>query len=1075
MIVNELELCYEEDVKGEMEDLTGASPDDILVTCLNTIGYVDIVEMSRASGRSCEELVLALRGSAIFQDPEEFENDECWSIEKGWQLAAIYCSGNLRRKLVAAQHMNERFKGCFDCNVTALKKRLPDSIGIDEIHVSPGSPWVPIDIYEDFLKYLLNLKITPSVIFNKELNTWKIVAGTDEARTSVANNLTYGTVDLSAIRIFEQTMNAKTVKVYDYVPTINWKYERVFNSTATLIAQEKQNAIIREFEKWIRSDTSRAERIEECYNDTFVGYSSCKYDGSFLRFPDLNPEVTFYPHQSGAIARMLLSKDNLLLAHDVGTGKTYILCAGLHELYRMGISRKNLATVPNNVLETTIKAHKYLYPNDKILAVYPKDFTPKNRQATLEKIRDGDFVAVYMAHSTFDMIVMSKKYWCDKMSDELHSLRNAIANSSDKEEKRMLERERELLAKKLSAYVINGTDTPWLTYDSLGIETLVVDEAHSYKNIPISTRCDNIVGMHTAGSRKCREMLEKVRTTKKVVFATGTPLINSLADLYVLQSYLQWEEMRFRGISSFDMWLNTFGERQSSFEIDADGRNLRAVTRFCSFHNLTELMSLFAVVCDFYHGESVDNVDLPVFNGYRDICIKRSEAQTKYIADISKRIDLIREHLVKRTDDNMLKVTIDGRMCALDMRLLGVEYNLEDDEINKIEACASQVWNIYCEHPDTCQIVFSDIGTPKPGFNVYDSLKYELMGLGIPEHQIAFVHDATTEAARNRLFSKINAGAVRVVIGSTAKLGVGVNVQERLIAIHHLSLPWTPALMVQREGRILRRGNLCDEVYIYRYITEGTFDAYSWQLLENKQKFISSFLAGSSGARSSDDIAESILSYAEVKALAIGNPLIRTRVETSNRLERARVSSRQRQKQLTELRAVVDSVPAELAKLGELHRITGADIELYEQCKEVIHNDERAAFGEELIEAIKGNHMQTVERLFDSYQGFDVYLPANMDRERPHVYVRSVNGGSYYLEMDTEKALGCAMRIDYLLEHLHDRINSYVEMMARAEKQRREALDDLEVGNPHQAEVERLENELRDIDKRLSENSKESK
>lgn len=1066
--VDEFELFYDDDDEEVvlLEDMLGASSDDVLVACLNQLGRVDLEIMSKSSGKTCEQLVLDLKGSAIFQNPSEFWNDKNWSIDKGWLLRSQYCCGNIRRKLAVAEIMNKKFPGCFECNIKALKKMLPSSLNLTDIHVSPGAPWIPAEIYSQFAKELLNLRTAPSVIFNKEVHAWKIVAP-EEAKISIANTMTYGTSSLSALKILEQTMNAKTIKVYDYVLTSSWNYERVFNKDATLAAQEKQKAIIQAFNKWVHGSEFRRLRLEECYNDTFVGYGVSAYDGSFLSFPDINPDVNFYDHQRNSIARFLLSEEHLLLAQDVGTGKTYIICAGVHERYRMGLSRKNMIVVPNNILQATVDTYKYLYPHDKILTIFPKDFTPKLRKKTLERVRDEDFAAIFIAYSSFDMIVMSKNYWVDKMTNELNTLYNAIAHTSHKEEKSLLERQKELLSKKLSTYVVEASDPPWPTFDELGIETLVVDEAHNYKNIPLNTKTDNIVGMHTGGSKKCKEMLEKTKNVKKLMFATGTPLTNSLADLFVLQTYLQPEELKFRGIDSFDMWINTFGERETNFEVDVDSKHLRAMTRFSTFHNLTELMSLFSTVCDFHHIDE-NEAELPLFNGYNDICVSKNEAQSEYIKELSERTELIRAHRVRRTEDNLLKITTDGRKCALDVRLVDPKYYLLDREENKVEVCARQVYRLYKNEPDTCQVIFSDIGTPKASFNVYDSLKYELMALGIPEHQIAFVHDAISDGARTRLFSAINAGTVRVIIGSTAKLGVGVNVQERLVALHHLSVPWRPADMVQREGRIIRRGNSCSEVYIYRYITEGSFDSYSWQLLENKQRFISSFLSGTSATRDADDVADIVLNYAEVKALAIGNPLIKKRVETSNRLERAKISCRQRQKQLIELRSVVDNVPAELESLQCRHAVTSLDIELYRKSKEVIPHDERLSFGEELLDAIKGNHMKNTERLFDNYQGFDIYLPASMDCEKPHIYIRSSNGGVYHLEMETDKPLGCAMRIDHLLEHLPDKVKAFEEQIHQAKQQRAEALADIENGNKYQTEVDLLEEELAEIDRCLA-------
>ncbi len=1066
--VNEFDLYSDEESTTLGDDLQSASSDEVLVACLNQLGRVDLERMSAATGKSCEELISDLRGSAIFQDPAEFEFENEWDLLRGWVPKAQYCSGNLRGKLEMAILQNRRFPGLFESNIRVLESLMPPTLSLTEIHVLPGAPWIPADMISQFAKQLLNLKVAPAVVFNKELCTWDITSP-EEAKNSVANTMTYGTDRLSALKILEHTMNNKTVKVYDSFPTLTpYKYERVFNRGATLAAQEKEKEILSVFRKWVYGDAERIRRLEDCYNEAFVGYGADAYDGSFLKFPDLNPDITFFRHQRNAIARMLLSPENLLLAHDVGTGKTYEICAGVHELYRMKLSRKNLVVVPNNVLKATVNAHKLLYPKDKILAIYPKDFTPAHRPETLCKMRDGDYVAIYMAYSSFDMIVMSKSYWVKKMSDEIQGLRNAIACTLHVAEKKLLERQKEQLSKKLMAFITEATDTPWLPFDKIGIETLVVDEAHNYKNIPLQSKADNIVGMHGQGSKKCKEMLEKTRVVKKVVFATGTPLTNSLSDLFVLQTYLQPDEMKFRGIATFDMWVNTFGgERETNFEVDVDSKQLRAVTRFNTFHNLTELMSLFSTVCDFHHLEEND-VEIPQFDGYRDICVPKNQAQDEYIQSLSRRTDLIRTHQVKRTEDNLLKVTTDGRKCALDIRLVDPKAGLPAGEKNKINACAEEVCRVYHEYPDTCQVVFSDIGTPKAAFNVYDALRFELICRGIPEHEIAYVHDATGENARARLFSAINAGYVRVVIGSTQKLGVGVNVQERLIALHHLSVPWRPADMVQREGRILRRGNTCKKVQIFRYVTEGSFDSYSWQLLENKQRFISSFLSGTSATRDADDVADVVLNYAEIKALAIGNPLIKKRVETANRLERTKIACRHRQRQMLDLQTVVERVPAELERLTRLLEITCADARDFEANRQVVPMDERNAFGEELLEAILDNEMQGSERLFDTYQGFSIFLPAGMDLKHPYVFVRSENGGAYRLEMETEKPLGCAMRIDRLLEGLPERAESVRAQIENNGKRRQEAQMDLEKGNPYVDLVQQLEKELAAIDEKLA-------
>lgn len=1058
------------------------SANDALIECVNKFGKVDIVYMSEISGIDTEQLVLELRGSAILQDPSLFTSDKKWDIEKGWVLKARYLCGNIADKLLLAKFMNCRFEGCFIHNITALEQVLPPTPKLEEIHFLLGSSWIPAEMYAAFVKDLLDLSKLPVVQYIKEVSEWRIVAPPD-ALSSVLNNFTYGTKkydflrkgiyresnisSLTAIQIIECTMNAGTVKIYETVPNKEKDGTiRRIHLSETLHAQEIQRTIISEFEKWVLGNKQRANQLLECYKDILVGFSHTTYDGSFLKFPDLNPAISFYKHQKNAVARILLSEENVLLAHSVGAGKTYEIIAGVHELKRMGLSKKNLVVVPNGVLQATVDAHHLLYPNDKILAVFPKDFTPKYRDEILKRIQTEDFCAIYMAFSSFDMIEMSMQYWIDKFKAEIKTISLAIAKCTQRREKRVLEAEHNALERKLSKYVVEGKQTPWLTFDKLGITTLIVDEAHAYKNIPLNTRAENIVGMHTGGSKKCIEMLAKCHSVNRVIFATGTPLTNSLADLFVLQTYLQPEQLRFCGIDSFDMWLNCFGERETTYEIDVDSSRLRSMTRFSSFHNLTELMGLFSNVCDFHYSDD-DNEVLPAYNGPEDIVVDINDAQVAYIKKLCERTEAIRNREVNRHEDNMLKITIDGIKCALDIRLIYPDSTITYGN-SKVKACATKVYELYNKYPDTCQVVFSDLGTPKSEFNVYDALKTELVSKGIKESEIAFIHDAVSEKARSRMISHVNNGLIRVIIGSTPKLGIGVNMQERLIALHHLSVPWRPSDMTQREGRIIRRGNGCKEVFVYRYVTKLTFDGYSWQLLQNKQNFISSFLSGVCAERSSADIFDTVLSYAEIKALAIGDPLIRTRFETSNKLERARISFRQRQKQLVDLRAVVDNTPEILSQLGANFKTLMYDYAYYIKHKESIPNNERLAFGEELICALKDNTIQCEERYFDTYRGFEIFLPKGVEKDHPHVYVRRAGGGNYRVEIDLDKPMGCSKRIDILFENLNERADDVSKQMKSVEKHRREALSEIRKGNPYTKLIKSLTTKLTVIDSKLS-------
>lgn len=945
--------------------------------------------------------------------------------------------------------MNRRFAHCFDANIAALKAMLPPRVSCDSIHPSLGATWIPGKIYASFIKKLLKLKETPEVVYSSELGAWRVKPPYGIG-SSIENTYTYGTKDISAVKIIEKTLNAQTVKVYDHNFTPSGRCESTLNEKKTLEAQDKQRLIVSRFDEWVCSDPELERRIENIYNDTFVGYAISAYDGGFLSLPDLNPRVKLYPHQLNVVARILLSGTNLMLAHDVGTGKTYEMVVSAHELKRMGLSYKNLIVVPNNVLKATVDAHRLLYPKDDVLAVFPKDFPPSRRRETMRRIRDEDHVCIYMAYSSFDMITMSKAYWIKKMQADIAALEQEAGFIKESGyTKQAILREVESRKKELSEYSVKGKDPDWLCFDALGIDTLFVDEAHNYKNISITTHSENIIGLRKNGCKKYREMMEKVHSVKRAIFATGTPLTNSLSDLFVFQTYLQPETLKFHKINFFDSWVQTFSEKESNYEIDVTSSQIRPVDRFSAFHNLTELMAMFSTVCDFHHSTGED---IPFCKGPENISVLMNYMQEKYIRQLAERADAVRSHAVKRTEDNLLKITTDGRKCALDFRLVQTGKNNRDvDSIDigsKVWACAKKVFEIYNAYPGTCQVVFSDIGTPRPEFNIYDALKKLLVMWGIPAAEVAFVHDAVSERARSKLFAAVNSGKVRVVIGSTFKLGIGVNIQEKLIALHHLSVPWRPSDMVQREGRMLRQGNTNPEVFIYRYITEGTFDSYSWQLLENKQRFISSFLSGVSFQRDSEDIADAVLNYAEVKALAIGDPLIKKRVEVSNRLERTRMQSTQRQRRLMELRTIIEQVPNTIESLRLEKSVVASDSGLYRAYRERITLKERRAVGEELLTALAANGMQDDEKLFDSYQGFDIMLPAGMTLDRPYVLVRSRNNGCYRVDMGGDKKMSATQRIDKLLSGLLMRIPDIEKRIREERRKKRAAGRRIRTGQP---------------------------
>lgn len=802
---------------------------DALIMSLSNLGRVDIEYISSVTGEDCKTIICALKGS-IYQNPDTW--GECFY--KGWETADEYLSGNLMRKWHTAQKANAEYKGYFKDNIRALKKILPDTVAAKDIYITLGSPWVPIDIIDDFITHILNLKNNGySGTKHDELTgTWEIPQKSDyRYRCSVAATHTYGTSRMPALYILERTLNMKTVAVTDEVicHTNTSGVKRVINKSETVLALEKQQKMIKAFQRWVWNDDKRKERLEIIFENNFSCVRRRIFDGSFLDFPKMSPSVNLYPHQKNAVARILFSP-NTLLTHDVGSGKTYIMIAAGMELKRMGLSRKNLYVVPNNIVGQWEKLFSVMYPDCKLLCVEPKNFTPTKREAVLEQIRDKDFDGIIMAYSCFEQIPLSKDFYTEQLQETLDKISELASNTNKATSK--LERKKEAVRKALSTLELamdNMYDTVY--FDELGITRLFVDEAHNYKNVPIETKVDKVLGISSKGSKKCRDMMDKVRLVQKqnngggVVMATGTPITNSITDAFVMQKYLQSGELGMLDLQSFDSWIGMFAERVTEFEIDVDTSSYRLATRFAKFHNLPELTALLSSIADFHQVDS--SVGIPDFDGYKDALISKTSEFTAYLDDISARAELVRKGIVSRSDDNMLKITTDGRKAALDIRL--VEPNTSFTYQSKVARCAENVFDIYCETQSdkSTQLIFCDSSTPKSGFNVYDEVKRLLIGMGVTSEEIAFIHDAGTESKREKLFSKLRSGNVRILIGSTFKLGLGVNIQNKLIALHHLDVPWRPADMTQREGRILRQGNENKKVYIYRYITEGSFDAYS--------------------------------------------------------------------------------------------------------------------------------------------------------------------------------------------------------------------------------------------------------
>ena len=1049
---------------------------DGLILSLLNIGKVDIEYIAQVSGKTYKEVIETLGGS-IYQNPDKW--GECFY--KGWETADEYLSGNLMRKYKAANEANKAYNGYFKENLKAIENILPDPIPGEEIFVTLGSPWVPSDVIDEFIEYLLGSATLYSYSLNRRVSfkeTWPVdyepISGTwripEKGRygKSAKSVHTYGTKRMPALYIIEKTLNMKTLQIFDKTTsTTTASGEKLtLNKDETIAAHVTQQKIIKEFQEWIWLDKARRERLETIFENNFSCVRQRKFDGEFLTFPDLSPDISLYPYQKNAVARILFTP-NTLLAHDVGAGKTYVMiCAGM-KLKRMNISQKNVYVVPNNIVGQWETIFRQMYPQANILVVDPKSFKPSKRQNVIQSICEKDFDAIIIAYSCFDLIPLSSTYYEREIEAELAVIRKALKDRNDnsrlKKRKDALNKELDDIRKALYKGV------PEICFDDLNINTLFLDEAHNYKNTSIDTKINKVLGITRTGSTKCNEMLNKVRCVQRmnngrgVVFATGTPITNSVTDIFVMQTYLQYGELSFLELHHFDNWAATFGETVTDFEVDVDTSTYRLATRFSKFHNLPELSNLLAQIADFHQNDKLN--DLPDFAGYEDKLIPKTIELKDYLNKVSERADKIRKGFVKRSDDNMLMLTTDGRKAALDIRLAEPLTAFSYD--CKVFRCMENVLNIYraTARQQLTQLVFCDSSTPKIDFNIYDELKSLLIHYGAFEEEIAFIHDYNTEKLRGLLFENVRNGKIRILLGSTFKLGMGVNIQKKLVAIHHLDVPWRPADMIQREGRILRQGNENKEIKIFRYITEGSFDAYSWQLLESKQRFICQLLSGSLTERSASDVDDIVLNYAEIKALAIGNPLIKNRMETANELKKVCALQRKLIETKSYMKQEAFEIPVKIAHAKELAESACLDVNHYmKNRKDIKEIKEHRRFGEMILKALESNVMKSVEKKLIQYQGFIIVLPANMNAAKPFIWIEG--NGRYYTEMG-DSDIGCINRIDNKLNGLPVFIEEQKKIISTLTERKSEIEKELNNTDSYVAEIEELRIKLEKIDKEL--------
>ena len=856
-----------------------------------------------------QKLIEELKG-IIFLNPTQYDEK---NPDEGWETSDEYLSGNVRSKLVIAERFAKEQPELFQINVEELKKVQPIDLDASEIDIRIGTTWIDEQDYEQFIYELLGTpqrvrairsgKYSSGIIvyLNKYSMEW-FIENKSKDKHSVAASKTYGTSRMDAYSIFEASLNLKTVTVRDKIDDGDGKYHYVINRNETMLAREKQNLIKEKFREWIFADPVRRKKYVDYYNETFNNIRLREYDGSVLSFPGMNPEIELRPHQKNAVARILLG-GNTLLAHCVGAGKSFEMMAACMEQKRLGLANKTVMVVPKALINQTASEFLRLYPSANILVTTERDFEKSRRQQFISRIATGDYDCIIMSHSQFEKIPISAARKERMLNEQIEQIAYAIEETKEKNGERWTVKQMETQKKKLQEQLKSLADEErkddLITFEELGIDSIMVDEAHNYKNLAIFSKINNVSGISGSGAKKATDMqlkcqyINEINPGRGIVFATGTPISNTMCEMYVMQSYLQKDTLEQMGIYHFDSWAASFGEITTALELTVEGSGFRMKNRFNKFTNLPELMNIFKQVADVQTQDMLE-LNVPKLRDGQYIIVE-SEPDwyvRQIMEDFVRRAEAIRNGGVDSSIDNFLKITHEARLLGTDARLLDKDApNNPDGKLNKV------IDNVFYEYGKAkdeekigCQLIFSDIGTPgEKDFDVYNYIKTELIKRNIPENEIAFIHDAKTDAQRETLFKSMRAGKKKILIGSTDKCGTGVNVQTHIVAIHHVDCPWKPSSIEQREGRGIRQGNENKEVAVYRYVTKETFDAYSWSLVENKQRFISQIMTSRAVSRTCEDIDEATLSYAEIKAVATGNPLIKEKMEVDNELQRLKI------------------------------------------------------------------------------------------------------------------------------------------------------------------------------------------
>lgn len=1047
-----------------------ATANEALMVSLSEKAKVDINYMSKLTGISNEKIKEDLDG-IIFKVPSVLNEEQ-----EEYVTADEYLSGNIREKLEVAK-MSATIDPKYQKNVEALEKAMPKELTASEIEVRLGATWIPVEIYQQFLYELLD---TPSWVRNytklsySSYNAnWNISAKNMD-KESVKADKTYGTSRANAYRLMEDCLNLKQTKIFDYEYDDDGNKQAILNKKETMIAQQKQDTIKESFNNWIWKDPQRREELTQIYNRLFNSIRPREYNGDHLEFPGMNPEITLRKHQKDAIAHILYGQ-NVLLAHVVGAGKTFEMTAACMELKRLGLAQKPMFVVPNHLVEQWGAEFLQLYPSSNILVATKRDFEKKNRKKLFSKMATGEYDAIIIGHSQFEKIPMSIERQKMNIENEIEEITNGIsslkANNGERFTIKQLERTKKGLKAKLEKLNKNDRKDDLITFEEIGVDRLFVDEAHFYKNLFLFTKMNNVSGLSTTDAQKSSDLylkcryLDEITGGKGVVFATGTPISNSMTEMYTMQRYLQYSTLVKHNLQHFDCWASTFGETSTSIELAPEGSGYRMKTRFSKFFNLPELINMFKEVADI---KTADMLNLPVPNAhYQNVAVKPSDIQKELVESLGERAQKIRDGAVDPHEDNMLKITNDGRKLALDQRL--INELLPENKNSKVNACIKNILKIYHETVEekSTQLVFCDMSTPRnDAFNVYDEIRNKLLEEGIPESEIAYIHNAKTDAKKKELFSKVREGKVRILIGSTGKMGAGTNVQERLIAIHDLDCPWRPSDLEQRAGRIVRQGNRNKDVYIYRYVTEGTFDAYLYQLVENKQKFIGQIMTSKSPVRSAEDIDEASLSYAEIKALASGNPKVKEKMELDTKVSKLKLAKANYLSQKYDLEdKIIKYYPQKIKSIRT--RIEGLENDIKDlkpqkefqqiKIKDMLIVDKKQA-GNAILLVCKGYDGQD-KKYIGEYRGFDLYIQFN---SLSQYYIMSLKKELYYPVELGNDVYGNLTRIDNAIENIPKSLKVEKELLQNTLQQLHNA--ELEVEKPFEKEDE-LNNALKKLSK----------